>query len=190
MTLGLRRLTKRSQTVGIGTYQAYHYESASVGPNLNLPLKVPVKTYVPKPAEIERQWFIVDADGLTLGRMATEVASVLRGKHKPTFAQHTDTGDHVIVVNAEKVVLTANKAEKKMVHDHSGYPGGLRSRTYAAEMASQPAEAVRRSIGGMLPKTKLGNQQLTKLKVYAGAEHPHGAQNPTPLEIAGARRES
>lgn len=149
-----------------------------------------MKTYVPKPAEITRQWFIVDAEGLTLGRMATEVARILRGKHKPTFAPHVDTGDHVIVINASKIVLTANKAEKKMVHDHSGYPGGLRSRTYADELDKKPAEAVRRSIAGMIPKTKLGNQQLTKLKIYAGTEHPHAAQNPTPLEIAGARRES
>ena len=149
-----------------------------------------MKTYVPKPAEVTRQWFIVDADGLTLGRMATEIATILRGKHKPTFAPHVDVGDHVIVINAAKIVLTANKAEKKMVHDHSGYPGGLRSRTYAEELDKQPAEAVRRSIAGMLPKTKLGNQQMTKLKIYAGSGHPHGAQNPTPLEIAGARRES
>ena len=144
-------------------------------------------TYSPKADEIVRAWFVVDADGLVLGRMATEVARVLRGKHKPTFAPHIDTGDHVIVVNADKVVLTAGKAEKKKLWRHSGYPGGVKSRTYADAMARQPAETVRRSIVGMLPKNRLGRAMADKLKVYAGPGHPHDAQKPTPLDIEHAR---
>lgn len=144
-------------------------------------------TYSPKASEIRREWHVVDAEGLVLGRMATEVARVLRGKHKPTFAPHLDTGDHVIIVNADKVVLTADKAEKKRVWRHSGYPGGIRSRTYAELMERQPAEAVRRTVRGMLPKNRLGRQQLTKLKVYAGPTHPHAGQRPQPLEIEAAR---
>lgn len=149
-----------------------------------------MKTYSPKASEIHREWYLVDAAGMTLGRMATEVARVLRGKHKPTFAPHMDMGDHVIIVNADKVVLTSNKADRKMVHRHSGYPGGLRSETYGNLMERKPADAVRRSIVGMLPKNRLGRQQATKLKIYAGENHPHAAQKPQPLEIAGARRES
>lgn len=149
-----------------------------------------MKTYSPKASEVQRDWFVVDAEGLTLGRMATEVARILRGKHKPTFAPHMDMGDHVIIVNAAKIVLSSDKAEKKMVHHHSGYPGGLTSRTYAAAMSRQPANTVRRSIEGMLPKNRLGRAQARKLKVYAGPVHPHHAQQPAPLEIAGARRES
>jgi large subunit ribosomal protein L13 len=149
-----------------------------------------VKTYTPKASEIQRDWFVVDADGMTLGRMATEVARVLRGKHKPTFTPHMDVGDHVIVVNADKVVLTAGKADRKMVHRHSGYPGGLRSESYAHLLGRRPAEAVRQSIVGMLPKNRLGRQQARKLKIYAGESHPHAAQKPMPLEITGARRES
>lgn len=148
-----------------------------------------VKTYTPKKSEIERDWFVVDADGLTLGRMATEIARILRGKHKPTFAPHMDMGDHVIVINADKVVLTSNKSELKMVHHHSGYPGGLTSRTYGDALGRRPADTVRKSITGMLPKNRLGSQMATKLKVYAGSEHPHGAQAPSVLEIPGARRE-
>lgn len=144
-------------------------------------------TYSPKASEIRREWHVVDAEGLVLGRMATEVARVLRGKHKPTFAPHLDTGDHVIIVNADKVVLTADKAEKKRVWRHSGYPGGIRSRTYADMLERQPAEAVRRTVRGMLPKNRLGRQQLSKLKVYAGPTHPHAGQRPQPLEIEAAR---
>ncbi|MCP3993057.1 MAG: 50S ribosomal protein L13 [Actinomycetia bacterium] len=149
-----------------------------------------MKTYSPKASDIQRNWFVVDAEGLTLGRMATEIARVLRGKHKPTYAPHLDMGDHVIVVNADKIVLSADKADKKMVHHHSGYPGGLTSRTYGESLNRQPANTVRRSIVGMLPKTRLGRAQARKLKVYAGPVHPHHAQSPAPLEIAGARRES
>ncbi|MDH3682258.1 MAG: 50S ribosomal protein L13 [Acidimicrobiia bacterium] len=149
-----------------------------------------MKTYSPKAADVERKWYIVDAEGLTLGRMATEVARVLRGKHKPTFAPHIDMGDHVIVVNADKVVLSSDKASKKLVHSHSGYPGGLTTRTYGESLARQPADTVRRSITGMLPKNRIGRAMGRKLKVYAGPTHPHAAQQPAPLEIAGARRES
>jgi large subunit ribosomal protein L13 len=119
--------------------------------------------------------------------MATEVASILRGKHKPTFVPHQDTGDHVIVVNASKVVLTAGKADRKMVWRHSGYPGGIKGETYAHFLERKPAEAVRKSITGMLPKNRLGRQMGKKLKVYAGPDHPHAAQNPQPLELPAAR---
>jgi large subunit ribosomal protein L13 len=149
-----------------------------------------VRTYSPRASEIERSWYIVDAEGLTLGRMSTEVARVLRGKHKPTFTPHIDTGDHVIIINADKVVLSAGKAEKKMVHHHTGYPGGIRSTTYAKDLDAKPADAVRRTIRGMLPKNRLGRQQLKKLKVYAGPEHPHSAQKPQPLDLAHARARS
>lgn len=149
-----------------------------------------MKTYSPKKSEIERQWFVVDAAGLTLGRMATEIARILRGKHKPTFAPHMDMGDHVIVINADQVVLSGAKSVDKMVHHHSGYPGGLTSRSYGDALTRRPADTVRKSITGMLPHNRLGAQMATKLKVYAGAEHPHVAQNPTVLEIAGARREA
>lgn len=147
-------------------------------------------TSTPKASEIERSWHIVDAEGLVLGRMATEVANVLRGKHKPTYTPNLDTGDHVIIVNADKVVLTAGKADRKKVYSHSGFPGGLKTSTYSEEMAKDAAEAVRRSVRGMIPKTRLGSQQLTKLKVYSGPEHPHAAQNPQPLDIAHAKDRS
>lgn len=143
-----------------------------------------MKTYTPKASEIERDWHVVDAEGLILGRLATEVARVLRGKHKPTFAPHIDTGDHVIIVNADKVVMSgAGKAEAKRVYRHSGYPGGIKSASYAELLDRKPAEAVRQTVRGMLPKGRLGRQQIKKLKVYAGPDHPHGAQSPTPLEI-------
>ncbi len=144
-------------------------------------------TYTPKASEIERSWLVVDAEGLVLGRLATEVAARLRGKHKPTFAPHIDTGDHVIIVNADKVVLTSGKAERKLVHRHSGYPGGLKTQTYADLMDKKPEEAVRRTIKGMLPKNRLGRAMLGKLKVYAGPNHPHAAQRPEPLVLEHAR---
>jgi large subunit ribosomal protein L13 len=147
-----------------------------------------VPTYSPKASEIQRAWYVVDAEGMVLGRLATEVARVLRGKHKPIFAPHIDTGDHVIIVNADKVVLTSDKAERKVIYRHSGYPGGIKAETFAHLHARKPEEAVRRSIRGMLPKTRLGRQQLSKLKVYAGPAHPHAAQQPQPLDVAGARR--
>jgi large subunit ribosomal protein L13 len=147
-----------------------------------------VSTYSPKASEITRSWHVVDAEGMVLGRLATEVARVLRGKHKPTFTPHLDTGDHVVIVNADKVVLSAGKAERKNVYRHSGYPGGLKTETYANLMRRKPEEAVRQTIRGMLPKTRLGRQQLTKLKVYAGPNHPHSAQKPQTLDVAHARR--
>jgi large subunit ribosomal protein L13 len=148
----------------------------------------PVRTFSPKPADIQRAWHVVDADGMVLGRLATEVARVLRGKHKPIFAPHVDTGDFVIVVNASKVVMTAGKAEKTVLYRHTGYPGGIRTQTYRELIDKKPEEAVRRAVRGMLPKGTLGRQQLGKLKVYAGPTHPHAAQMPQPLDVAGARR--
>ncbi len=142
-----------------------------------------MRTFTPKPADIERVWFEVDADGAVLGRLATEVASVLRGKHKPIFTPNADTGDHVIVVNAAGVRMTSNKADKLFVHRHSGYPGGLRSQSYRNLIETKPEEAIRRAVRGMLPKGSLGRQMLTKLKVYAGPTHPHAAQAPRPLTV-------
>ena len=146
-----------------------------------------MRTYSPKPTDVQRSWHVVDADGLVLGRLASEVASVLRGKRKPMFARHIDVGDHVIVVNASGIVLTSDKADKKLAYRHSGYPGGLRSRTYSELMASRPEEVVRRAVKGMLPKGPLGAKTLRKLKIYAGPDHPHAAQQPQPLEVPGAR---
>jgi len=146
-----------------------------------------MSTYTPKASEITRSWHVVDAEGLVLGRMATEVARVLRGKHKPIFAPHLDTGDHVIIVNADKVVLSAGKADRERVYRHSGYPGGLKSNSYAELLSTKPADAVRNTVKGMLPKGPLGRQMLTKLKVYAGPDHPHGAQAPVALDLTAAR---
>jgi large subunit ribosomal protein L13 len=147
-----------------------------------------VRTYTAKPAEITRAWWIVDADGLVLGRLATEVASILRGKHKATFTPNMDTGDHVVVVNADKVVLTSGKAESKLSYRHSGYPGGLTATRYSDLMVDRSDQVVRNAITGMLPKNRLGRQMATKLKVYRGPDHPHEAQSPEPLEIPDARR--
>ncbi len=147
-----------------------------------------MRTFSPREDEITKQWHVVDADGLVLGRMATEVASRLRGKHKPIFAPHVDTGDFVIVVNAAKVVMTADKAGDKFAYRHSGYPGGITAVSYADLLATKPEELVRRAVRGMLPKTRLGRQQLAKLKVYAGPDHPHEAQQPQKLELPGAHR--
>ena len=149
-----------------------------------------MRTYSPKPADIQRAWHVVDADGLVLGRLSTEVATLLRGKHKPMYAPHMDTGDHVIVVNAAKVVLTAGKEGKKEAIRHSGYPGGLKRRSYVDILANHPEDAVRRAVRGMLPKGPLGRQMLKKLKIYAGPTHPHAAQTPQPLTIAHARARS
>jgi large subunit ribosomal protein L13 len=147
-----------------------------------------LRTYSPKANEIERAWLVVDADGLVLGRLATEVARLLRGKHRPFFAPHLDTGDHVVVVNAAKVVLTSGKADDKFAYRHSGYPGGLHKESYAHMMDRVPEEVVRRAVRGMIPKNTLGRQQLAKLKVYAGPDHPHAAQDPQPLDLPSARR--
>ncbi|CAA9232737.1 MAG: LSU ribosomal protein L13p (L13Ae) [uncultured Acidimicrobiales bacterium] len=147
-----------------------------------------MRTFSPTPDDIQRAWHVVDAEGMVLGRLSTEVARILRGKHKPIFVPHMDTGDHVIIVNAAKVVLTSDKAEKKIAYRHSGYPGGLRETSYTDFMAKRPEEAVRKAIKGMLPKNRLGRSMLGKLKVYAGPTHPHHAQNPAPLDLASARR--
>jgi large subunit ribosomal protein L13 len=149
-----------------------------------------LRTFSPKVNEIQRAWYVVDADGLVLGRLASEVARILRGKHRPYFAPHVDTGDHVIVINADKVILTNNKADDKLAYRHSGYPGGLRSTSYAELLEKSPDELIRRSVRGMLPKNTLGRQMLSKLNVYAGPEHPHAAQGPEALELPSARRAS
>jgi large subunit ribosomal protein L13 len=146
-----------------------------------------VRTFSPKPSDIQRAWHVVDADGLVLGRMATEVARLLRGKHKAIFAPHMDTGDHVVIVNAAKVVLTSDKAEKKEYIRHSGYPGGIRRHNVGDLLVTKPEEVVRRAIKGMLPKGALGSQMLRKLKVYSGPDHPHSAQQPAPLDLSDAR---
>jgi large subunit ribosomal protein L13 len=148
-----------------------------------------VRTYTPKRDDIERAWFEADADGAVLGRLASDVASVLRGKHKAIFAPNVDTGDHVIVVNAAKVVMTSEKAGKKVVYRHSGYPGGLKTRTYQDLLDKAPQEAVRKAVKGMLPKGALGRAMLRKLKVYAGPTHPHAAQNPKPLTLDSRARQ-
>jgi large subunit ribosomal protein L13 len=147
-----------------------------------------VRTFSPTPTDIQRAWHVVDAEDLVLGRLATEVARILRGKHKPIFVPHMDTGDHVIVVNAAKVVLTSDKADKKIAYRHSGYPGGLRETRYSDFMATKPEEVVRKAVKGMLPKNRLGRSMISKLKIYAGPTHPHSAQNPVPLDLASARR--
>ena len=140
-------------------------------------------TYTPKASEIQRAWHVVDADGMVLGRLCTEVARILRGKHKPVFAPHMDMGDHVIIINASKIVMTKGKADKNMVYTYSGYPGGLKSETYQNLLNRKPADAIRRSVAGMLPKGPLGRQMIKKLNVYAGAEHPHAAQKPVVLDL-------
>ncbi|MEO8362801.1 MAG: 50S ribosomal protein L13 [Ilumatobacteraceae bacterium] len=146
-----------------------------------------MRTYSPKASEIERQWHLVDADGLVLGRMCTEVANILRGKHKPTFMPNIDSGDHVVVINASKIVLTRQKADQELVYDYSGYPGGLRSETYGRLLRRKPEDAIRRSIRGMLPKGPLGRQMIKKLKVHSGPEHGHEAQNPIVLNLPDAK---
>jgi large subunit ribosomal protein L13 len=143
-----------------------------------------VRTYTPKAGDITRQWHVIDATDVVLGRLASQTAILLRGKHKTTFAPHVDTGDFVIIINADKVALTGSKAEQKRAYRHSGYPGGLSSTSYTELLEKNPERAVEKAIRGMLPRNSLGRQQLSKLKVYAGAEHPHGAQQPTPYTIS------
>lgn len=142
-----------------------------------------MRTYTPKPGEVTRAWLVIDATDVVLGRLASQTAVLLRGKHKPTFAPHVDMGDFVIIINAEKVALTGAKAEQKKAYRHSGFPGGLKSRSYVEMLDQFPEKAVEKAIRGMIPKTTLGRQQMTKLKVYRGAEHPHAAQQPKPFEI-------
>jgi large subunit ribosomal protein L13 len=140
-----------------------------------------MRTWNAKPAEIERRWYVVDADGETLGRLATRIADTLRGKHKPQYTPHVDTGDFVVVVNADRISVTGKKLDDKIYYRHSGYPGGLRSRTLRAELERRPTEVLRRAVKGMLPRNRLGRAQLRKLKIYAGPQHPHAAQSPAPL---------
>ena len=142
-----------------------------------------MRTYSPKASELKNEWLIIDATDVVLGRLATHAAALLRGKHKATFAPHLDNGDFVIIINADKVALTGAKLSQKKAYRHSGYPGGLTATTYAELLDKNPEKAVEKAIKGMLPRTRLGNAQLTKLKVYAGAEHPHAAQQPKPYII-------
>lgn len=146
-------------------------------------VKAIVRTYTPKPGDVEKTWYVIDATDVVLGRLASQIATLLRGKHKPIFAPHLDTGDFVIVINADKVALTGQKREKKIAYRHSGYPGGLRSTPYSELLEKFPERAVEKAVRGMLPKNSLGRTQLKKLKVYAGGEHPHQAQQPTVFEI-------
>jgi large subunit ribosomal protein L13 len=142
-----------------------------------------MKTYVATPENRERNWYVVDATGKTLGRLATQLADALRGKRKPEYTPHCDVGDFVIVVNAERISVTGNKRTEKLYYRHSGYPGGLRSRTLEEMLKRRPEEVIRRAVKGMLPRSRLARQQLRKLKVYAGPDHPHAAQKPEPLEV-------
>lgn len=144
------------------------------------------KTYMAKPSDIDRKWVVIDAKDKVLGRLAGQIANILRGKHKPQFTPHMDTGDFVIVVNAEKVLLTGKKREQKVYRRHTGYPGGLRVTSVDRMLETRPEEVIRKTVWGMLPKNKLSRQQLTKLKVYAGPDHPHAAQMPEPLEVEEA----
>ncbi|HEV3228566.1 MAG TPA: 50S ribosomal protein L13 [Solirubrobacteraceae bacterium] len=145
-----------------------------------------MKTYVATPQTRERNWLVVDATGQTLGRLATRIADALRGKRKPEYTPHVDTGDFVVVVNAEKVTVTGNKRAQKRYYRHSGYPGGLKSRTFEEMQSRRPEEIIRLAVKGMLPRTRLGRKQLTKLKIYAGPDHPHEAQKPEPMETDGS----
>ena len=142
-----------------------------------------MRTYTPKPADVQRQWYVIDATDVVLGRLASQVAALLRGKHKPIFAPHVDTGDFVIIVNADKVALSGKKLEQKRAYRHSGYPGGLSSISYADLLHKHPERAVEKAVKGMLPKNRLGRKMFHKLKVYAGPEHPHAAQQPVPYEL-------
>jgi len=144
-----------------------------------------VKTYMAKPREVAREWYVIDADGQPLGRLASEVARILRGKHKPQFTPHVDTGDFVVIVNAEKVILTGGKVDKKEYQTYSGYPGGLKSIPYRKLLAEKPERAVLKAVKGMLPHNRLGRQQIKKLKVYRGPDHPHEAQQPKKWEVQG-----
>jgi large subunit ribosomal protein L13 len=142
-----------------------------------------MKTYSAKPGEISREWYVVDAEGQTLGRLATQIATVLRGKNKPQYTAHVDTGDFVVVVNAEKIAVTGNKMEQKMYYKHSGYPGGLRERTLREQLGRRPTEVLRKAVKGMLPRNRLSRAQITKLKIYAGPVHPHESQAPKPFPL-------
>ncbi|NAZ77588.1 50S ribosomal protein L13 [Kineococcus sp. T13] len=142
-----------------------------------------MRTFTPKPGDIDRRWLVIDAEDVVLGRLASQTATLLRGKHKPTFAPHVDGGDYVIIVNAAKVALTGSKRDQKIAYRHSGYPGGLKATSYVDLLEKNPEKAVEKAIRGMIPKNALGRQVLSKLKVYAGPEHPHAAQQPVPFTI-------
>ncbi len=157
-------------------------QSAAGAPEVR-PLSVEMKTYSAKPGEIQRDWYVVDAEGQTLGRLATRIADTLRGKNKPAYTPHVDTGDFVVVVNAEKIHVTGQKLDQKLYHRHSGYPGGLRTRTLRTQLERRPTEVLRKAVKGMLPRNRLARAQITKLKIYAGPEHPHEAQAPKPLNL-------
>ena len=143
-----------------------------------------MRTYTAKPLEVARTWYVVDAEAQTLGRLATQIAGVLRGKGKPAYTPHVDTGDFVVVVNAEKIAVTGNKRADKKYYRHSGYPGGIKERSLEEMLARRPEEVIRHAVKGMLPRNRLARKQLTKLKVYAGPDHPHAAQKPTPMELS------
>jgi large subunit ribosomal protein L13 len=143
-----------------------------------------MKTYVATPENRQRDWFVVDAEGQTLGRLATQIADALRGKRKPEYTPHCDTGDFVVVINAEKIVVTGAKREQKTYYRHSGYPGGMKSRTLAEMLEKKPEDVIRLAVKGMLPRNKLARKQMLKLKIYAGTEHPHSAQQPQPMEVS------
>jgi large subunit ribosomal protein L13 len=157
-------------------------------PRWDLPLEVRgslrMKTYVATPENRQRDWFVVDAEGQTLGRLATQIADALRGKRKPEYTPHCDTGDFVVVVNAEKITVTGDKLESKRYYRHSGYPCGIKSRSLAEMLDRKPEDVIRLAVKGMLPRNKLARKQLLKLKIYAGSEHPHSAQQPKPLEVS------
>ena len=142
-----------------------------------------MKSYMARPLEVERKWHVIDAEGQTLGRLSSEIARILRGKNKPQYTPHVDTGDFVVVVNAEKVVVTGRKSEQIIYRRHTGYPGGLRETSYEQMLARKPTEILRKAVRGMMPRTRLARQQFKKLKIYAGPEHPHAAQNPQPYEV-------
>jgi large subunit ribosomal protein L13 len=167
----------------------YHHRAAPAGERRSAAFArvraVPkaMKTYVATPENRQRDWYLVDAEGLTLGRLATQIADALRGKGKPEYTPHCDTGDFVVVVNAEKIAVTGNKRDDKVYYRHSGYPGGIRSRTLGEMLERGPEEVIRKAVHGMLPRNRLARQQLRKLKVYAGPDHPHAAQKPKPMEV-------
>jgi large subunit ribosomal protein L13 len=146
------------------------------------------KTFIPRPADIERKWFVVDAEGQTLGRLSTHIASILRGKHKPTYTPHLDVGDYVVVINADKIEVSGGKADQKAYYRHSGYPGGIHQTVYSDLLRKHPERVIEAAVRGMLPHTNLGRQQFTKLKVYAGSKHPHAAQQPQKLEFKSTAR--
>lgn len=190
-----RKLRRRVRVSGVGvnsrsSTSAPLLQSAPGGRLKSAPffvyMRAGTKTWNAKPGEIERRWFVVDAEGKTLGRLATHIADTLRGKNKPQFTPHVDTGDFVIVVNAEKIAVTGKKLDDKIYYRHSGYPGGLKSRTLREQLDRRPTEVLRKAVKGMLPRNRLGRAQIGKLKIYAGPQHPHEAQAPLPLDVEGS----